>query len=107
MLCYRRSSLGSKILRGLRYILNLLCAWTLQPWVAEFSLITAPFINRVEHRHAPLAASVIQPDRSPVVLLQILSSSLPGPCSIFSSLDPLSYMGRAIFDRYAVRLAAG
>jgi hypothetical protein len=35
------------------------------------------------------------------------SSSSPVRCSTFSSLDPLSYIGRAIFDRDAVRLAAG
>src|SRR4029077_14674415 len=44
----------------------------------------------------------------PVVLkFKDISSHSPAPCLILSSLDPLSYIGRAIFDRYGVRLAAG
>jgi hypothetical protein len=43
--------------------------------IAEFSLITAPFINPVGHRHAPFAASVIQADRSSLHLVIAITSS--------------------------------
>jgi hypothetical protein len=76
--------------------------------ITRFSLITAPFIRRIERRYAPFAASAIPADRFPVVLkLQILSSSSSALGSTFYPLDPLSDIGRTILELDAIGLAAG
>jgi hypothetical protein len=65
-------------------------------------------IRRIERRHAPFAASAIPADRFPVVLKpQILSSSLPALGSTFYPLNPLSDIGRTIFEFDAIGFAAG
>jgi hypothetical protein len=76
--------------------------------ITRFSLITAPFIRRIERRYAPFAASAIPADRFPVVLkLQILSSSSSALGSTVYPLDPLSDIGRTILELDAIGLAAG
>jgi hypothetical protein len=76
--------------------------------ITKFSLITAPFIKRIERRYAPFAASAIPADRFPVMLKpQILSLSSSAPGSTFYTLDPLSDISRTIFEFDAIGLAAG